>query len=60
MYVTVYYNDVNLDPAIVRVNCPSIKAPIEDARRIAENMVAQGNWVKYLIPELEPFETKIE
>jgi len=56
MYVTVYYNDVTLDPPSVRENCPSVKLPIEDAKRIAEKMVADGNWVKYLIPELEPFQ----
>lgn len=60
MYVTIYYNDVTLEPRTVRENCPSIKAPLQDAKRIADNMVKTGNWVRYLIPELEPFQILIE
>lgn len=59
-YVTIYYNDVTVDPPTVKENCPSIKAPIEEARRIADEMVSNGQWVRYLIPELEPFTTTIE
>lgn len=58
MYVTVYYNDVT--PDSVKENCPYVKLPIDEAKRIADKMVEQGNWVRYLIPELEPFEIKIE
>lgn len=53
MEIKVYYNDVVLgDNAIVKPNCPSIKLPIEEAKKYAEEKVSSGEWTAYLIPDL--------
>lgn len=56
--VTVYYNDVFVsvtnDEELYEVyaDCPYVNLPIEDAERIADDNVDNGDWDAYLIPEL--------
>lgn len=56
--VTVYYNDVFVsvmednETYEVYSECPYVNLPIEDAERIAEEKIDNGDWDAYLIPEL--------
>lgn len=53
MEIKIFYNDVVLgEVPRVRPNCPSLKVPIEDAIRIAQDKMSSGEWTAYLIPDL--------
>ena len=56
--VHVYYNDVFVsvteenEPYEVYSGCPYVNLPIEEAEKIAEEKLENGEWDAYLIPEL--------